>query len=1267
MSVSKKKCDINSTEKCLRNRQCKDVQTLKKICQAVFICACSDVSKRRSIDCKEYLMSHVLSRDAHDKRNARSKRSALGPAITRRNFLRGSALFGLGASMLPVRDAFAWSSWTNVTSGMLESTGMGDCIHEDIVQISYARMLAKHLNDPDKAKKGNTDCLINPWGGWIGDDAGQFAYISGDEVWVGRELFKSIEDLQERLYRENLAYLRIGSFWNDAAANTLADFGVSVMYAKSIPKFSGSNHYEGAWDVAGHISETHEENDTSIFTSSRDALVQFTMNERNNFIHGLVSTTADGKTYLRHSEMKRFAMQWLGAAYEYARTGKVMGTNEVTELQAQRIIKGFVDTYGQEDQNNHELCDTLKVGNDEATKKISHRKKRLRALGMVCHTLEDFWCPAHTCRVYDSAGKSTVLAFSNYKKQNGDAGAYKGYHIPFDRYARSDAYNKPDWRQAMTSGIAKTEYVGTQKLENLSKMASVLEKADGYFNTFGMNEAIACITKLFEFFYNNTPWDSGVSDWVDREVLVVNFDEDGQSKVCDAGRRSLHSPTYLIAPLKSIRKACKKLNHIAEYDKLEQCVKQYDEYQRWAHEFFSGKHNTTQSKRVTKAPKGKPHCTDQGAQNVLYQIADVMAKFASFNDGDKARFLSYVGSNGCHNIVMMIDNVIGLLREFSFEFTGSFNLDANVDSRLNTARDFFMSGVKETSTKKAATQAASVAGLFAPRIAYAEESDETYVTTDMEILDVVAYDDGSYQIAVRDLDSFQTSVMDVDRYVPGKDKLQERLANLTITYKLDTGYEGDIDYCYSVTNIEYPETESPLFVATGEVTKRDANTITLDLDNLLGELVLNIPQAVPDVPEVGMHVSVYYEYNFVDQDDESAYFVDYLERDEPTGIIQETYPVVSVCGSRVWVYDKYSVDDDSAIDGHSFNDGLVCIDYGDSDIERIPQEGYYATISYYDETLTDNNDFDGEEIVDVGGMAVHAQGFGGVGGFTTFADVDEGDEADTPGYREHADYWDLDDENDIRHVAVFIEGTDEEIDDNLKFRLFGGYQEEIKPSLSPSPSPTPESEYEYAYFGEGKHKKYLKDSPDNYSLEDCAYDSRGLCIHCGHKFTPQGGGASGGDRPSGGGGSSSNSGYYDLRYPWRQSYGSYGRPSSGPYRTVPTTSTPSARTTADTASGVVGSPSNAGTSGILDYLTGSPATAGTESGGAAANGVAGVASSPVARSLVLRRAVLPNTGDAIAGLSGLASVAAAAGAALTLHGAKSAMSEKNEEQEDRQD
>jgi len=61
-----------------------------------------------------------------------------------------------------------------------------------------------------------------------------------------------------RLFRENLAYLRIGSFWNDAAANTLTDFGLSCVFAQSIPKFSGNDYYEGAWDVGQHLWETNE-------------------------------------------------------------------------------------------------------------------------------------------------------------------------------------------------------------------------------------------------------------------------------------------------------------------------------------------------------------------------------------------------------------------------------------------------------------------------------------------------------------------------------------------------------------------------------------------------------------------------------------------------------------------------------------------------------------------------------------------------------------------------------------------------------------------------------------------------------------------------------------------------------------------------------------------------------------------------------------------------------------------------------------------------
>jgi hypothetical protein len=127
-----------------------------------------------------------------------------------------------------------------------------------------------------------------------------------------------------------------------------------------------------------------------------------------------------------------------------------------------------------------------------------------------------------------------------------------GYHIPFDRYAASDADNSTNWREALTRGAGN--YKGTETLANvLDGSMDCLNDAHTYFNTLGMNETIACITQLFEYLYEGTAWDDGVRNWIDTEIIPTFFDADGQSYVCDAGRRSLHTPTFILAPLQSRR------------------------------------------------------------------------------------------------------------------------------------------------------------------------------------------------------------------------------------------------------------------------------------------------------------------------------------------------------------------------------------------------------------------------------------------------------------------------------------------------------------------------------------------------------------------------------------------------------------------------------------------------------------------------------------------------------------------------------------------
>ena len=83
-----------------------------------------------------------------DKRAGRSPSGAHARNLTRRILLGTGALLGLAALAHPTDHAYAWSSWTNTTSPVLKKLGMGDCIHEDLVQIAYARTLRTTRETP---------------------------------------------------------------------------------------------------------------------------------------------------------------------------------------------------------------------------------------------------------------------------------------------------------------------------------------------------------------------------------------------------------------------------------------------------------------------------------------------------------------------------------------------------------------------------------------------------------------------------------------------------------------------------------------------------------------------------------------------------------------------------------------------------------------------------------------------------------------------------------------------------------------------------------------------------------------------------------------------------------------------------------------------------------------------------------------------------------------------------------------------------------------
>ncbi|MBQ9001032.1 MAG: hypothetical protein IJ087_04185, partial [Eggerthellaceae bacterium] len=744
----------------------------------------------------------------------------------------------------PTERAFAWSSWTNATSGMLKKIGMGDCVHEDLVQISYARIVRRYDG------KTSPESLLNPWAGKIDSKDAHYATIAGDRVYAGKDkTFESADKLAELLYRENLAYLRIGSFWNDAAANELKDFTYSCARPNNIPKFSGST-YQGAWDVGTHIRETSVANKNSMMTRGLDALVQFTMNDRNNFIHGMLTSQADLSKHLTQEEVKRYALQWLSVAYESARTGKVSATSdgrkqisngkeieldEATGLKrAQQIFEGFIDTYAQlADEDNNDLSEdekfgmnvSLQVGSSEASIPLPHRRLRLRALGMLCHTLEDVWCPAHTCRAYRTIDgkKYPILAFSNYKLQNGDKAPMFGYHIPFDRYAISDVNNSPaNWREAFTRGIKKTAYVGTETLGNaLSYSMNDIENAHTLFNTLGMNETIECITKLFDFMYKGTAWDDGVRKWVDEEVMPTYFNA-GDSYICDAGRRSLHTPTYLMAPIQAMKRAYNKAGLSENYKEALGRAQSYDDWQRGAHLFYSGKYNTGKSKAIPSAGENDPYSPDTTGESLLEALVETLHKGYSSLKTEKEAYdlLAKIGANGCYGMVTALGRVSGMLQEFSIELTGK--LRSNDDAymkKISDLRDFYGAGLR--GGVKLATQSSKAPGLLTAGVAYADDGStgggDFFTTSNMALEDYVSYDDGSYSIAVRDMDSLDTMVMLVPADTPGKEKLNEGVANLTISYTADTEFRDDPDCCYIVSEIDASSMDEGVVRVTGTV------------------------------------------------------------------------------------------------------------------------------------------------------------------------------------------------------------------------------------------------------------------------------------------------------------------------------------------------------------------------------------------------------------------------------------------------------------------
>ena len=530
-----------------------------------------------------------------------------------------------------------------------------------------------------------------------------------------------------------------------------------------------------------------------------------------------------------------------------------------------------------------------------------------------------------------------------------------------------------------------------------------LNEAHTYFNTLGMNETIACITQLFEYLYEGTAWDDGVRNWIDTEIIPTYFDADGQSFVCEAGRRCLHTPTFILAPLQSraMARAYGKVGLSDNHNDLIAAAKSFDAWQRGAHLFYSGKYNTTQSKYITSGNERDSIWSDGEGESRLFNLVNKLQEgIASLEPAKKNNLLSRVGCNGCHDMVSALGTIGGMLQDFSIDLTGSLRAsDDETMRKLAEVRSFFASGLKGQGALAAA----------------ADEDGESFVTTRMALESLVDFEDGAHLIAVSDMDSLETSVMAVPPKTPGIDKLEEGLANLTITYMLETEFESDPDYRYVVTDIDYSDLEENVFFATGTVrsVSEDEKGLVLDL-NGLGELALTIREGASGVPSPGMYICAHYSSGGA-----SLELVDYDELDDPGELTKVTYLVERVSGSNVLLLTNG--DDSNAEDGQR---QYLQIDYGAADIDEVPLEGSEVTVYYHDEVYGETTD------VDEYGLAASAYAEEQTEEYERSEDDELIDSATTPGHLEAGDeYSSLSYGNEVFHVANVITASDGKIDD----------------------------------------------------------------------------------------------------------------------------------------------------------------------------------------------------------------------------------------------
>lgn len=482
--------------------------------------------------------------------------------ISRRNFFKLSAIISAsGMIALTPSKAFGWLAFEFAEkSPIWDLLGFNNPVHEDSAQFAYSIVLQRHKNDMFIGKGPKS--ILNP--------AHKFYSKKNYNV--------------NQYFLENLKMLRYGACWNDAATYDVLDYLQNQAGKDNILEWKNekSPYYENLLDIAEHLVQNQN--------TDYNEFIQFNSNGKLDCLHGMLNSNASIEGNIERvsqSLNKNLIMQWFESAYKFAVNGENFPNTN---------LRYFFDT---NNQYSPELDDQMLIDDsasfiDTNKTKYNTRQLRLRVLGMICHTIQDLWNPAHTIRSYykdenDVDRFGTILAYGNYAKQNN--GLISNNHKPYDLCSKADPKwdNKPLRNiliEDMTPHEGAPQRIPVDKenfLNNIinwngskhSKNTSI-NSACMLFNTLGLKYSIKYLSDFLEIAYLGLTWKgqtfyynknvdynenpvslnaktgfskfSSVKQWFKDFVLKDMFDFYGDSYIYDAGIKTTLSE-YEIVPL----------------------------------------------------------------------------------------------------------------------------------------------------------------------------------------------------------------------------------------------------------------------------------------------------------------------------------------------------------------------------------------------------------------------------------------------------------------------------------------------------------------------------------------------------------------------------------------------------------------------------------------------------------------------------------------------------------------------------------------------